>query len=238
MQNSGNSNILLIWIKALRVHQWLKNLILFLPILLSHKLSNWNIDLRVILAFLAFWNYEIEPLILADITAMLSIGTNYREWFKVLPLPEDFRKHFVNPYGDLVGLYYIYLNWKEDMIPKKYIEYLNLSMFKRIDVESARHLSSPTVTKSSVCILEVAPKFKVRLDMWKNIMAVLTQIYGDQTLARKNLPMDRINKSGNHFYDFKSSEKVIYLNKITSSTFGKTSSVSYDNFLNAELIKS
>ncbi len=36
------------------MHQWLKNLILFLPILLSHKLSNWNIDLRVILAFLAF----------------------------------------------------------------------------------------------------------------------------------------------------------------------------------------
>ena len=43
-----------IWLRAIRIHQWLKNLLLFIPALTSHQISNPDVILAVILAFLAF----------------------------------------------------------------------------------------------------------------------------------------------------------------------------------------
>lgn len=42
------------WAKALRVHQWLKNLLIFIPLLASHQVSSIFLDLRGMLAFLLF----------------------------------------------------------------------------------------------------------------------------------------------------------------------------------------
>lgn len=42
------------WIKALRVHQWLKNLLVFLPLFTSHRVLETTTTLNCILAFLAF----------------------------------------------------------------------------------------------------------------------------------------------------------------------------------------
>ena len=42
------------WRKVLRVHQWLKNLLLFVPLLAAHQLSNINIWQALILAFFSF----------------------------------------------------------------------------------------------------------------------------------------------------------------------------------------
>ena len=42
------------WIKALRVHQWLKNLLVFLPLFTSHRVLETATALNCILAFLAF----------------------------------------------------------------------------------------------------------------------------------------------------------------------------------------
>jgi len=43
-----------VWFKALRLHQWLKNLLVFLPLLASHKLFQLDAVLLSLLAFVAF----------------------------------------------------------------------------------------------------------------------------------------------------------------------------------------
>jgi len=42
------------WLKALRVHQWMKNILVFLPMLLAHELSDPALYAKAILAFFAF----------------------------------------------------------------------------------------------------------------------------------------------------------------------------------------
>lgn len=43
-----------VWLKALRVHQWLKNLLIFIPLLASHQVASLDLDLRGVLAFVLF----------------------------------------------------------------------------------------------------------------------------------------------------------------------------------------
>ncbi|WP_026223628.1 UbiA family prenyltransferase [Methylosarcina fibrata] len=43
-----------VWRRVFRVHQWLKNLLLFVPILAAHQLTNPDIWLELILAFFSF----------------------------------------------------------------------------------------------------------------------------------------------------------------------------------------
>jgi 4-hydroxybenzoate polyprenyltransferase/phosphoserine phosphatase len=47
-------NPLRVWLKALRVHQWLKNMLIFVPLLAAHKISSVSLDLRGVLAFALF----------------------------------------------------------------------------------------------------------------------------------------------------------------------------------------
>lgn len=42
------------WVKALRLHQWMKNLLLFLPLLGSHQILDPGLMMREFIAFLAF----------------------------------------------------------------------------------------------------------------------------------------------------------------------------------------
>jgi 4-hydroxybenzoate polyprenyltransferase len=42
------------WSKSLRLHQWLKNLLIFVPLLAAHELSNTGLVLASLLAFFAF----------------------------------------------------------------------------------------------------------------------------------------------------------------------------------------
>jgi 4-hydroxybenzoate polyprenyltransferase/phosphoserine phosphatase len=43
-----------VWLKALRPHQWAKNVLIFLPLVLSHQLFDLNIFSLALLAFIAF----------------------------------------------------------------------------------------------------------------------------------------------------------------------------------------
>jgi 4-hydroxybenzoate polyprenyltransferase len=43
-----------IWLKVLRLHQWLKNLLLFLPLLAAHEIGNLDAWQSLVLAFFAF----------------------------------------------------------------------------------------------------------------------------------------------------------------------------------------
>lgn len=42
------------WLKALRVHQWMKNVLIFLPMLLAHELTTPRLYLQAVIAFFAF----------------------------------------------------------------------------------------------------------------------------------------------------------------------------------------
>lgn len=42
------------WLKALRLHQWLKNLLVFLPLLASHQITDFGSVMASVLGFLAF----------------------------------------------------------------------------------------------------------------------------------------------------------------------------------------
>jgi 4-hydroxybenzoate polyprenyltransferase len=50
----GDKTKPLLWLKMLRVHQWLKNLLLFVPIFAAHQLMNQTIWSSLMLAFVAF----------------------------------------------------------------------------------------------------------------------------------------------------------------------------------------
>lgn len=43
-----------IWLQALRIHQWAKNLLLFVPLVAAHQLTDPSSILRLVLAFIAF----------------------------------------------------------------------------------------------------------------------------------------------------------------------------------------
>jgi 4-hydroxybenzoate polyprenyltransferase len=42
------------WVKAVRLHQWVKNALIFMPALLAHQITNPAIALKTVLAFLSF----------------------------------------------------------------------------------------------------------------------------------------------------------------------------------------
>lgn len=42
------------WLQALRLHQWLKNLLLFVPLLAAHEITNYESWLSLVLAFFSF----------------------------------------------------------------------------------------------------------------------------------------------------------------------------------------
>lgn len=44
----------MVWLRALRVHQWLKNMLLFVPMLTAFSFTDFNNLVRMLLAFLAF----------------------------------------------------------------------------------------------------------------------------------------------------------------------------------------
>ncbi|MEI6649031.1 MAG: UbiA family prenyltransferase [Actinomycetes bacterium] len=51
---SGKSDLVVAWVKELRIHQWLKNLLLFAPILAAHQEANGAKIAKLLEAFVAF----------------------------------------------------------------------------------------------------------------------------------------------------------------------------------------
>ena len=49
-----SANVLRVWSRALRLHQWLKNLLIFLPMLAAHRLMDVHMAVDALLAFVCF----------------------------------------------------------------------------------------------------------------------------------------------------------------------------------------
>lgn len=54
-------------IKAIRIHQWIKNLLLFIPLLLAHRISEPDVLLKTIIAFVSFSLCASSVYVLNDI---------------------------------------------------------------------------------------------------------------------------------------------------------------------------
>lgn len=52
--NDGQKNVVVLWVKALRLHQWMKNILLFVPILASHQLVSYDVLKSILFAFFSF----------------------------------------------------------------------------------------------------------------------------------------------------------------------------------------
>lgn len=73
---------LAIWLKAFRVHQWLKNLLLFVPLLASHQIENIQPIGTLIIAFISFSLCASSVYILNDLLDLESDRSHPRKRFR------------------------------------------------------------------------------------------------------------------------------------------------------------
>lgn len=70
------------WIKAIRVHQWLKNLLVFLPLLASHRILDLEAATTAVLAFFAFGLCASGVYVLNDLLDLPSDRQHPRKRFR------------------------------------------------------------------------------------------------------------------------------------------------------------
>ena len=73
---------IVLWLRALRVHQWLKNLLLFVPLLAAHQISNTNSLSALVLAFLSFSLCASSVYITNDLLDLESDRSHPRKRFR------------------------------------------------------------------------------------------------------------------------------------------------------------
>jgi 4-hydroxybenzoate polyprenyltransferase/phosphoserine phosphatase len=69
---SGNQHYLRNLLRAMRPHQWLKNLLLFVPLVLSHQIGNPQLLIQTLLGFLAFCFCASSVYLLNDLLDLAS----------------------------------------------------------------------------------------------------------------------------------------------------------------------
>jgi 4-hydroxybenzoate polyprenyltransferase len=72
------------WPKLLRIHQWAKNLLLFVPLLMAHRVGEWPLVLASMVAFLAFSFGASSIYILNDLIDLTSDRMHPRKRFRPL----------------------------------------------------------------------------------------------------------------------------------------------------------
>jgi len=175
--------------------------------------------------------YEVEPEIIADIVAMLEIKSDMSGWRKNGDIPEKYLKKYSNEYGDIIGLYHIYLDYKDGKLPKAFLkENLNLINFDKVQENSER--IQQDIAKLELCGSLVEPKYKLSNDMYLNFVLAVKQVYGKKhEIMTKELDMNRYR---NNFLEIKKLERVIYLSNIIKKIFGKNPTPLFDNFISVK----
>lgn len=192
-----------------------------------------TLDLPLIDFFMTALGYEIEPEIISDLIAILEIKPIHSDWFKVARgdrIPPEFKNKYVNDYGDIIGLYQIYLDYKSGMIPEKYKQYLNLTLFNQVKEESEALSISPVT--GGWCPTLVEPKYEVKKNTYANMVSALKQSYDAQKITVGEIDMSR-GMETNLLDITKDSKKsdIIYLTSIVNMIFGKPKDRSYNNFV-------
>tara|TARA_R100001163_G_C5065168_1_gene203003 strand:+ start:693 stop:2936 length:2244 start_codon:yes stop_codon:yes gene_type:complete len=183
--------------------------------------------------FLTALSYEVEPEIVTDITTILELKPDLNSWLKMGKdgLPEEFINKYKNDYGDIFGLYQIYLDYKSDNIPETFKEYLNIALFNQIQ-ERSETMSVGAAT-GGYCPDLIKPRYSVKKNAYANLVQAIRQTYEKYyTLEKSEI---KLRNDRSNLLDFKSIKKttpLIYLSHIDNLTFGSNPNRSYNNFVN------
>lgn len=188
-----------------------------------------GIDLNIDWArvFLTGTAYEIEQEIWIDLISILTLGTNLSPWFTVKEIPAEFKNQYLNEYGDLIGLYHIYLDYQDKKLPRDYVDMLNTRLFDEIEKVS-ENLQGGAVAKSFYCTDAIPPERKIRKDIYLNVISAFRQAMPENVINISKLDLSRYR---NNLIDLKKEKEVLALSKVTLGSFGQTSFEVYDNFL-------
>ena len=194
---------------------------------LGECFSLMDLDLQYARMFLTGAAYEIEQEILADIIVILTLGSNLGPWFKVRKIPDEFKDKYINKYGDIIGLYHIYLDYRDKKLPEEYERLLETRLFKEID-EKSTELQESAVATSGLCINAVEPKKQIRENMYLNLVSAFLQSMPENVIKVKDLDLKRYP---NTMIDLAKEKEVLALSRVTLSSFGTSTAQAYDNFL-------
>lgn len=194
---------------------------------LGECFTGMDLDIDMTKLFLTGTAYEIEPEIWADIISILVIKSNIKAWFTVRELPENFKEKYMNKYGDIIGLYHIYLDYKEKNLPKDYVDMLDLRLFDKIQ-DMSDSLLDNSVAGSLFCTDAIQPKKKIGKDMYQNMVNAFNQALSDQIIPVTKLDMRR---TGFSFIDLEKEKEVLALSRVILRSFGEKPIYAYDNFV-------
>lgn len=177
-------------------------------------------------------NYDVEPEIIADIVAILDIKSDIGGWIgdrRKGGLPKKYWEQYVNKYGDIMGLYHIYLDYKDEKLPKEFVEeYMNVNNFKLVEDKSAMIIQD--IRRLYVCSGKIETKYKMHGDMYMNLVSAINQVYGKSNIIKtKELNMKKYEN--NFLEEMNKLEEMMYLSKITKKIFGGNAKQLYDNFV-------
>jgi len=175
--------------------------------------------------YLLFDAYVLEPPVLADLVMMMEISNraDMKEWVKPGKegLPEEFKAKYMNKYGDLMGLYHVYLDYQGRKLPRKYHEFLNIEKMKEL-YEASNDLLLNPITDNMICYDDRKAKYKViEDDIYRNYVNAFRQGYAENVIDGSELKF-------NPRYDVTMIEggvdpnkKYFYLEKSIRTQFGK-----------------
>lgn len=188
-------------------------------------------SLELCILYLTLFAYDIDYFIIRDIISILAMEGGRGNWFQKR-LPDEFVDHYVNPFGDLFGIYHIYLDLEDNQLPDEYMEFINLEEFKNLKKESDKLGDHAYLTKSYICINTIENKYEIQDDIYNNIVSAIKQVYTDNVIDKSILDVARIMKKRVSFYDlWGENKKVIYLNHIIISSFGENENSIHSNYV-------
>jgi HrpA-like RNA helicase len=182
--------------------------------------------------FITAQAYEIEPEVVSDLVTILEIKSSYSQWFKVgrEGLPKEFQSKYTNEFGDIIGLYQIYMDYKSGNIPEQYKQYLNLVLFDMIKERSdALSISGAT---SGYCPGLIKPRYSVKQNTYHNLVSAFRQSFEKtSTIKIKDLDLSRFKTNLLDLKKLPNSSEIIFLSSIVNLIFGQDPSRIYNNFI-------
>lgn len=138
----------------------------------------FQMPIEITMSMLSCYHYQIDDHIIGDLFAIMMINPKLYEWYTNHRkfMNSRWSQYYHNPYGDLAGLYHIYLDWMDKKLPEEMIRHLNLDYFKMISETSDELISNPAISQTGACVL-VDPKYKIRSDMFINVSNAFKQVY-------------------------------------------------------------
>jgi HrpA-like RNA helicase len=191
-----------------------------------------TLELPLINFFMTALAYEIEPEIIADLIAILEIKPIHSEWFKAPKegLPKEFKDKYMNDYGDIIGLYQIYLDYKSGLLPEKYKQYLNLTLFNQVK-DKSEGLSDSPVT-GGWCPLLIKPKYAIKQNTYLNLVSAIRQSYeATSTITVSELDTNRMQTNLLDLTKEPKKLEIIYLTSIVNLIFGEKKDRTFNNFV-------